>query len=341
MDRLRSVGETHFFRHPAQFEHLLKMVENRLEAHRYPLRIWSAGCANGAEIYSVVLLLAQHCPRRPIGRERFAFTGSDFNADAVEGARRGRFTSWHMRGCSERLREHYFRQVDGGDWQLDSDILDKVDFFCHDLLDGSEIELQDVIFCRNVLIYMDPPSMARVVDRLYRWLAPDGVLYLGYSEAVLAGDHPGLQLIDSSLAAYRRKNLELSTLPVPVLLPPMPLEPLRIRPSRPALAGRSEALAFLEEATRFANDNQPLEATRSLKKSLYLDPSLAVSHYQLGLLELGEQRIEQARRHWRNVILLARRQSPQEKVPGWDSCTWHQLLQWTRKHLKHLGEPDV
>ena len=160
MDRMRSVGETHFFRHPAQFDHMLKMVEARLEAHRYPLRIWSAGCANGAEIYSAVVMLAQRCSRRPLSRERFLFTGSDFNADAIEGARRGRFTSWHMRGCSERLREQYFQQVEGGDWQLDRDVVDKVDFFCHDLHDGSEIEPQDVIFCRNVLIYMDPPSMA-------------------------------------------------------------------------------------------------------------------------------------------------------------------------------------
>ncbi len=341
MDRLRSVGETHFFRHPAQFEHFSKMVERRLEAHRYPIRIWSAGCANGAEIYSTVLALAQRATRRPLDRGRFAFTGSDFNSDAVEQARRGRFTSWHMRGCSDRLREQYFRQLADGDWQLDQDILEKVDFFCHDLLDGSEIETQDVIFCRNVLIYMDPTSMARVVDRLYQWLAPDGVLYLGYSEAVLAGDHPGLELIDSSLAAYRRKSFELSTLPVPVLLPPIPLEPLRIAPVRPKLAGRPEALAFLEEAAEYVNSNQPVKASRSLKKSLYLDPSLAVSHYQLGLLELGEQRVDKARRHWRNVITLARRQSPGDTVPGWDGCTWDQLLQWTSKQLKRLGDGHV
>ncbi|MBN9414389.1 hypothetical protein ABS71_21520 [bacterium SCN 62-11] len=341
MDRLRSVGETHFFRQPAQFDHLLHAVEQRLESHRYPVRIWSAGCANGAEIYSTVLTLSQRCSRRPIDRGRFAFTGSDFNADAIEQARRGRFTSWHMRGCAERMRDQYFQHLADGDWQLDRDILEKVDFFCHDLLDGSEIETQDFIFCRNVLIYLDPASMAQVVDRLYRWLAPDGVLYLGYAEAVLAGDHPGLELIDSSLAAYRRRTFELTTLPVPVLLPPIPLEPLRINPMRPQLAGRPEALAFLEEATQFANNNQPRQASQSLKKSLYLDPSLAVSHYQLGLLELGEQKVDQARRHWRNVITLARRQTPSEHVPGWENCTWEQLLQWTSKQLRRLGESDV
>ena len=341
MDRLRSVGETHFFRHPAQFEHLLKTVEARLEKQRYPLRIWSAGCANGAEIYSAVLLLAQRCSRRPLSRERFHFTGSDFNADAVEGARLGVFSSWHLRGCSERLRDQYFQDMANGDWKLDRDIVEQVDFFCHDLLDGSEMETQDVIFCRNVLIYMDPASMARVVDRLYHWLAPDGVLYLGYAEAVLAGDHPGLELVDSSLAAYRRKQQVLTSLPVPVLLPPMPLEPLRLLPLPARLAGRPEALAFLEEAEEYANNNQPRQASRSLKKSLYLDPSLAVSHYQLGLLELGEQRVDQARRHWRNVIMLARAQAPGDKVPGWDSCTWEQLLQWTGKQLKRLGETNV
>ncbi|MBX3167503.1 MAG: hypothetical protein KF760_08820 [Candidatus Eremiobacteraeota bacterium] len=334
MNRLRSVGETHFFRHPAQFDHMAKV----LGGDRSPVRIWSAGCANGAEIYSAVLLLAQ---RRPLERGRFTFTGSDFNADAIEGARQGRFSSWHMRGCSERLREQYFRQVDEGVWQLDRDVVEQVHFFCHDLLEGSEIEPQDVIFCRNVLIYMDPASMARVVDRLFHWLAPEGILYLGYSEAVLAGEHPGLQLIDSSLAAYRRKSFELTTLPVPVLLPPVPLEPLRLNPLRPRLAGRPEALAFLEEAAHFVNNDQPRQASRSLKKSLYLDPSLAVSHYQLGLLELGEQRVEQARRHWRNVITLARRQAPTDTVPGWDGCTWDQLLQWTSKQLKRLGETDV
>ncbi|MFN8607877.1 MAG: CheR family methyltransferase [Vulcanimicrobiota bacterium] len=326
MDRLRSVGETHFFRHPAQFEHLQKFV-------RAPgfFRIWSAGCANGAEIYSAVLLLAQK------GLGRFHFSASDFNLAALDAARTGRFTNWHLRGCSAGLRDRFFRPL-GEDWQLDPEIVGRVDFFQHDLVDGPELEPQDVIFCRNVLIYMDPPTMAAVVDRLYRWLAPEGILYLGYSEAVLAGDHPGLELVDSSLAAYRRKPLQLSTLPVPVLLPPIPLEPMRIKPRPAQLAGRPEALELLAEAAQYASQDQPRQASRSLKRSLYLDPSLAVSHYQLGLLELGEGRPAQAQRHWRNVIELARRQPAEDRVPGWESCNWGQLLQWTSRQLQRLGE---
>lgn len=326
MDRLRSVGETHFFRHPAQFEHLLKVVEPRR-----PFRIWSAGCANGAEIYSAVLLLASK------GLERFHFLASDFNPAALQAARVGRFTNWHLRGCSLALRERYFRSVEE-DWQLESSILSQVEFLQHDLIDGPEMEPQDIIFCRNVLIYMDPHTLGRVVDRLYGWLAPGGVLYLGYSEAVLAGDHPGLKLIDSSLAAYRREELMLSTLPMPVLLPPIPLEPLRLTSRLPGLAGRNEALALLAEAAEFASQDRPRQASRSLRQSLYLDPSLAVSHYQLGLLELGEGRIARARRHWRNVIELARRQPEAENVPGWEGCSWGQLLLWTCKQLRRLGE---
>lgn len=329
MDRLRSVGETHFFRHPTQFEHLGKLV-----AAPRPFRIWSAGCANGAEIYSAVLTLVKH------GLGRFQFSASDFNPEALDSARAGRFTRWHLRGCSLALRERYFEPV-GDDWQLDSDVLSRVDFFQHDLVDGPAVAPQDIIFCRNVLIYMDPATMSGVVDRLYRWLAPQGVLYLGYAEAVLAGDHPGLELIDSSLAAYRRKNLQLATLPVPVLLPPIPLEPLRIVPRRARLAGRNEALDLLAEAADFASNNLPRQASRSLKKSLYLDPSLAVSHYQLGLLELGEGRPDQARRHWRNVIELARQQPGQECVPGWEGCSWEQLLQWTSKQLRRLGDEPL
>jgi len=312
-----------------------RVVESR---RRWPIRIWSAGCANGAEIYSAALLLLP-CTS---GRERLQLSASDFSAEKVLAARTGRFTSWHMRGCSERLRQRYFVQVDEGHWQLDPEVLAKVEVFCHDLVDGPEVEPQDIIFCRNVLIYMDPHTLSRVVDRLQRWLAPDGVLYLGYSEAVLAGQNAGLELIDSALAAYRRRTFQLTTLPIPVLLPPIPLEPLRINPVRPAaLAGRPEALRLLEEANRFVNSDQPRKANRSLKQSLYLDPSLAVSHYQLGLLELAEQRLEQARRHWRNVVTLASQQSPQDSVPGWDACTWEQLLQWTRQQLDRLGDSDV
>jgi chemotaxis protein methyltransferase CheR len=326
MDRLRSVGETHFFRQPSQFEHLSKVVEGGRS-----FRIWSAGCANGAEIYSAVLMLAQ----RDLGR--FQFRASDFNPEAIQAARTGRFTRWHLRGCSPSLRGRFFQPV-GERWQLDADIMSRVEFFEHDLVDGPEVPAQDIIFCRNVLIYMDPATMARVVDRLYRWLAPEGILYLGYSEAVLAGDHPGLELIDSSLAAYRRKPLRLCTLPVPVLLPPIPIEPLLMVPRASRMAGRPEALDLLAEAADFADKNQPGQASRSLRKSLYLDPSLAVSHYQLGLLELGEGRLEQARRHWRNVIELAQAQPAADSVPGWEGCTWEQLLQWTSKQLARLGD---
>lgn len=337
MDRLRSVGETHFFRHPAQFEHMKKVVASR---SRWPVRIWSAGCANGAEIYSAALLLSA----RTGGAEKFHFSGSDFNAETVLAARTGRFTSWHMRGCNDLLRDRYFRQIDESHWQLDPEILARVEIFCHDLVHGPEVEPQDIIFCRNVLIYMDQVTLSLVVDRLQRWLAPDGVLYLGYSEAVLAGQNAGLELIDSALAAYRRRTLQPATAPKPLLLPPVPfpLAPLRMdRVWPPALAGRHEALRLLEEARQFVNSNLPRQASRSLKKSIYLDPTLAVSHYQLGLLELGEQRVEQARRHWRNVVTLAAQQSPGEAVPGWDSCTWDQLLLWTRQQLACLGDSDV
>lgn len=318
-----SVGETHFFRHPLQFEHLARSLE--LESK--PARIWSIGCANGAEPYTILLRLLERWPSHALNANHLAVMASDFNPEALTQARLGLYSEWHMRGCPPALRSRYFTPHQGL-WRLDETIRQSVDFFTHDLVDGPDPPLgQHIIFCRNVLIYLQPEAFLKAVERLYRWLRTDGLLYLGYSEAVLAAQHPGWQLIDPGLAVFRKRELKVPVVPPPAN-PPTP-QPL-------PLLGSAEALRLVGAASHYAESDQPQKAQNSLRQSLYLDPTLAVSHYRLGLMELADGHLAEARRHWRNVLELAERANPHQNVPGWEQCSWRQLLSWTQGHLESL-----
>jgi chemotaxis protein methyltransferase CheR len=189
MTELLTTNESSFFRDGKPFEHLRTLIP-ALHAARAPgqkLRIWSAACSTGQEAYSISILLAELMETDAGLRARpFEILGTDITAAVLERARAGVFTQFEVqRGLPIRTLMKRFTQEEGR-WRVKPEIAAPCRFQSFNLMGEPRILGRfDVIFCRNVLIYFDVPTKARVLGGIAQQLAPDGALYLGAAETAI------------------------------------------------------------------------------------------------------------------------------------------------------------
>lgn len=182
-----TTNETLFFRDRLPFEMFRDVVvpeKLASNAAKRSLRIWSAAVSSGQEAYSLAMILDEMAPR--LAGWRLEIVGTDISGEILERARAGLYSQFEVqRGLPIQLLLKYFKQ-EGDNWRIAETIRDMVELRTHNLLEPAEHLGQfDVIFCRNVLIYFDVPTKARVMAALSRRLAPDGAFILGAAETVI------------------------------------------------------------------------------------------------------------------------------------------------------------
>ncbi len=172
------IGVTEFFREPAVFSYLDEVVLPKLTPGGAGLRIWSAGCSDGAELYSVAMLLA----RRGL-LQRSTLVGTDCRADAVCRARRGWFEFSRLESLDERLRRTYFVPHNGG-FHVCQALRRATRWRRQDAVAGPSPGEQpwDLVLCRNLAIYLEPPAVARLWNVLEGSLRIGGILVTGKAE---------------------------------------------------------------------------------------------------------------------------------------------------------------
>ncbi|MBC9210102.1 protein-glutamate methyltransferase, partial [Roseomonas aerophila] len=227
-----TIGETFFFRYAEQFAALRQTIlPQLLERNRATrrLRIWSAGCANGSEPYSLAILLHELLGDA-LPDWRITILGTDLNEASLAAAREAVFSPWSLRSLPAELRERDFT-AEGRGWRLRPRHRAMVRFQRHNLLDllepGAALEMNefDLILCRNVLIYFHPETVPQLVRALAERLVPGGWLLLGHAEP-----QPGFArfLRPVSLpgtAAWHREAEDLPVLPEPSWPQPEPSLP--------------------------------------------------------------------------------------------------------------------
>jgi chemotaxis protein methyltransferase CheR len=201
-----STNYTHFFREASHFEWLRSEVLETLvpDASRPPrLRIWSAGCSNGCEPYSIAMVLAStfRCLKSIDAR----ILATDLAISELRTARRGHYTPKFLEGLPKRKIEHYFIRrdsTDGPSFEVQPALRRLVRFGLLNLLAPWKLKGPfDAIFCRNVMIYFDEPSRLRLEQKFIEILRPGGLLFLGRSEG-FAGKFDGLLPLEAS--AYKK-----------------------------------------------------------------------------------------------------------------------------------------
>lgn len=183
-------NESYFFRETGQLEvfrdEVLPAVRARAERRgARDVRILSAGCAAGEEAYTLAILVRDSGVFPAPWRVRI--TGVDIDPEVIERARLARYTQNAFRRTDPQIRGRHFQPAGDGVWELDGSIREMVEFTGANLIEASwprKIPPQDVIFCRNVLIYFDAAATRAAVASLYRALAPGGWLFLGHAESL-------------------------------------------------------------------------------------------------------------------------------------------------------------
>lgn len=308
-----TVQETSFFRDPGQFAALAADVLPALAAQG-PVRIWSAGCANGQEAYSLAMTLAES------GIPDWQVIASDISTDALARTRRARYGAREVTGLSPARRARFLHPTGsepvrtvGEEWEVDADLRAKVRVVRHnlvaDLPPWTPGECQ-VVFCRNVLIYFDRANVVALLGRLVEWLPIGGYLFLGYSESLWQmSDQLTLVRLGDAFA-YRNEGParlapRAAAVPAPAPAPPGRAATAwtsnrrapttgralaaatadaargpRVEPPRATVPTRTELFALGESAL---GRGDPVAAVASFRQAVYLDPDDPVAHLNLAL----------------------------------------------------------
>jgi chemotaxis protein methyltransferase CheR len=288
LDRV-TVQETSFFRDPGQFDVLATEVLPTLAS---PVVVWSAGCANGQEPYSLAMTLAE------AGLTDFLVVATDISTKALERTRLGRYAERELRGLSTARRERFLVPA-GQEWEIVGDLRKRIRILQHNLVSDPPpfpVGRCQVVFCRNVLIYFRQPEVVAFLDRTARWLPPGGWLFLGYSES--------LWQVTDVFALVRLGESFVYRLPSPASPSPPPVRPETSRRSQPAPAPapvrkRAPAAsapapavperlpsvsALMASGELAAAEGDLGRAIAAFRQAAYVDPDQPISHLHLGLV---------------------------------------------------------
>jgi len=180
-------NETYFFRDRAPFDLLSRHALPELARKRHSsrkIRIWSAGCSTGQEVYSLAMLFAENAAQWR--GWTVDVLGSDVSSAVVERARSGVYTQFEVqRGLGINQTIRWFEECDDG-WRAVEELRKSIRFQVHNLLEPPPHPGGfDIVLCRNVLLYLTPEKRRLAFDRLASALTPDGWLMLGAGETVI------------------------------------------------------------------------------------------------------------------------------------------------------------
>jgi chemotaxis protein methyltransferase CheR len=186
---LLTTNKTDFFREPAHFDFLVRHVLPAAAASGAPLRIWSAGCSSGEEPYTLAMVLREALPAGHDVR----ILATDISTRILEKARTGRYGAEAMAGVDPARRKRWFAEQpspQGPQWSVRDELRTMIRFAHLNLMGPWPMKGPfDAILCRNVMIYFDKPTQARLVQRYWELLAPGGHLFTGHSESLTSLEH--------------------------------------------------------------------------------------------------------------------------------------------------------
>jgi two-component system, chemotaxis family, CheB/CheR fusion protein len=180
------IGVTSFFPGPATYQTLEREILPRLlatKAAEAPIRVWVPGCSTGEEVYSLAICLLEFLAARALPTPLQLF-GTDLNAKAIAYARAGLYPPGALGTLSPARLDRFFLPVNGSH-QIRKAVRDLCVFAQHNLLKDPPFSRLDLLSCQNVLIYLGPLAQKKVIQTFRYALAPQGVLLLGPSEAIV------------------------------------------------------------------------------------------------------------------------------------------------------------
>lgn len=187
-------GESFFFRGRGQFDLIAntilpKIIAEKIRAKKQgesnflSLKIWSAGCSTGEEVYSLAMVINELIADP--AQWNIAIIGTDINQDFLESARKGIYKQWSFRLTDSLFKSKYFiKEKDY--WQIKPHLKTMVNFYQDNLMDVNKVSHHnysiDFVLCRNVFIYFDLDSIAKAVQKITNTLRSGAYFMSGHAE---------------------------------------------------------------------------------------------------------------------------------------------------------------
>ncbi len=193
-----TINVTEFFRDPRAWEELKAKVLPGLLASGRPLNIWSAGCSQGSEPYTLSMILDDLAPRR-----QHKILATDLDAAVLERARNaGPYSRSELKNFSDRELARWFEPGEDGDFRVSANIRQRVTVKRHNLLLDRFESGFDLIVCRNVVIYFSDEAKHDLNTRFASALNPGGYFFIGGTETLLDAASVGFERVATSF--YKR-----------------------------------------------------------------------------------------------------------------------------------------
>lgn len=176
------IGVTSFFRNPEAFKSLWKNVLPYMDYNKKSIRIWSAGCSTGEEVYSLAILFSEYLVSNNIDCEIKIFA-TDIDSDALEVARDALYPKNSFINMDSELIDKYFIKYKDG-YQVKDSLRKMIVFAKYNILKDPPFSNLDLLVCRNLFIYIKSKQQKRILSSFYFSLRSNGYMFLGSSESV-------------------------------------------------------------------------------------------------------------------------------------------------------------
>lgn len=298
------VPETWFFRDGKPFDYLKTYVntEWRLKPNRNPLQLLSVPSSTGEEPYSIAISLLE----AGLQPKQFEIDAIDISQRSLTKARRGIYSKNSFRGDAWQGRSHYFQKNDLGSdrgYELSPSVRDLVNFQQGNVMNSlaTNQKQYDIIFCRNLLIYLKPEACTQVLAAIDRLLVTGGILFVGGSETGKIVPEQYSSIRQPFTFAYRKSEIapapskpslnlnnppQISTTPDMLTIPKTHLSAIASAQSRPSLD--------LPAMRKLANEGKLTDATTLCKNYLEKYPTSADAYVLLGELYQADRHNPQA-----------------------------------------------
>ncbi len=175
---------TRFFRNTSHFRTfenyvIPDLVNSKRASGNNKIKLWSAGCSTGEEPYSLAISLKEILPPD----FQIEITASDLSLKSLLTAKEGFYPDTRIGGVPEKHLKKYF-EITGNGVRIRDEIKSLIKFDYHNLKFDSGLKDQDVIFCRNVIIYFDEQAQQNVINKFYDVLNNHSYLFIGHSESL-------------------------------------------------------------------------------------------------------------------------------------------------------------
>lgn len=196
-----TTNKTEFFREPAHFRFLAERGLAALAQGRRRIKAWSAACSTGAEPYTLAMVIEEHL-LATTSRLDYSILCTDLCTEVLHEAHAGVYAEAMIAPVAHELRARYLMRARNPDRRvvrIVPKLRAQLAFARLNLMDEAypvDSDM-DMVFCRNILIYFDKETQAKVLRRLCSHLRPGGFLFLGHSESIVGMDLPVRQIANT------------------------------------------------------------------------------------------------------------------------------------------------